>query len=77
MSGNLPIFSGREAMNTYAAWIHNNAGVLWTARGVLLASVVAHDDVERAVRCVFREGDSRIHGSRFPGSASPDSLDLG
>ena len=40
--GNLLIFSGREAMNAYSAFLHDSPGILWTARLLLLGSVTAH-----------------------------------
>lgn len=40
--GNLQIFLGPEQMNAYAAFLHSQPGLLWTARIVLLAAVVAH-----------------------------------
>jgi succinate dehydrogenase / fumarate reductase cytochrome b subunit len=42
MSGNLLMFKGPEAINTYAAWLHANKGLLWGARIVLVLSTIAH-----------------------------------
>lgn len=42
MTGNLLMFKGPEAINTYAAWLHANKGLLWGARIVLIISVFAH-----------------------------------
>jgi succinate dehydrogenase / fumarate reductase cytochrome b subunit len=49
MLGNLKIFFGEQALNTYAAWLREvgepalpGEGLLWIVRVVLLASVVAH-----------------------------------
>jgi len=42
MTGNLLMFKGPEAINTYAAWLHANKGLLWGARAVLIISVFAH-----------------------------------
>ncbi len=42
MLGNLQIFAGPEQMNRYAAFLHSQPGLLWTARIVLVAAVVAH-----------------------------------
>jgi len=42
MTGNLLMFKGPEAINTYAAWLHANKGLLWGARLVLIISVFAH-----------------------------------
>jgi succinate dehydrogenase / fumarate reductase cytochrome b subunit len=40
--GNLQIFAGRQAINAYSAFLHNNPGLLWFARFVLFFSVVMH-----------------------------------
>lgn len=40
--GNLQIYAGPEQMNRYAAFLHSQPGLLWTARVVLLAAVGAH-----------------------------------
>lgn len=49
MIGNLKIYWGAEALNTYAGWLREvgyplipKTGVLWVLRVVLLSSVVAH-----------------------------------
>ncbi|MCL4784231.1 MAG: succinate dehydrogenase cytochrome b subunit [Bryobacterales bacterium] len=42
MAGNLQVFLGKEVFNRYAALLHSSAGLLWTIRLVLLASVVMH-----------------------------------
>src|SRR6185436_6166433 len=49
MVGNLKIFFGEEALNTYAHWLRligepalPGEGMLWIVRTVLLVSVVAH-----------------------------------
>ena len=42
MLGNLQIFLGRAVMNHYAETLHGNPGLLWTARTILLVSVVLH-----------------------------------
>ncbi|MFN7961996.1 MAG: succinate dehydrogenase cytochrome b subunit [Thermoanaerobaculia bacterium] len=49
MAGNLKMYLGREAFNHYAAGLRElgqpffpHGGLLWVARGVLLAAVVAH-----------------------------------
>ncbi len=42
VTGNLLVFRGPEAMNAYAAMLKATGGLLWVARGVLLASVVLH-----------------------------------
>src|SRR5262245_5549763 len=42
MLGNLQIFLGREVMNHYAETLHGNPALLWSARIILLISVVLH-----------------------------------
>lgn len=42
MLGNLQVFLGPEAINTYATNLHNNAPLLWGTRVVLLLAVVSH-----------------------------------
>jgi succinate dehydrogenase / fumarate reductase cytochrome b subunit len=42
MTGNLLMFKGPEAINAYAAWLHDNPGLLWGARIVLILSTIAH-----------------------------------
>src|SRR5262245_40289268 len=42
MLGNLQVFIGRDTMNHYAETLHGNPSLLWTARIVLLVSVVLH-----------------------------------
>jgi succinate dehydrogenase / fumarate reductase cytochrome b subunit len=40
--GNMQIYMGSAAIDAYAKFLHSNAGVLWTARIVLLAAVLMH-----------------------------------
>ena len=42
MTGNLLMFKSPEAINPYAKWLHDNVAMLWTARTVLILSVIAH-----------------------------------
>lgn len=42
MLGNLQIFLGQEAVNAYAAKLQGLGGLLWVARGGLLALLLAH-----------------------------------
>jgi succinate dehydrogenase / fumarate reductase cytochrome b subunit len=42
MLGNLQIFEGPDAINTYAHFLHSHEGALWVARSILLLSVVLH-----------------------------------
>jgi len=40
--GNLQVYLGAEKLNAYAAFLQSSKGLLWTARIVLLASVLTH-----------------------------------
>lgn len=40
--GNLQIFAGKEALNSYGAMLKANAGLLWTARLILFGLVAVH-----------------------------------
>ncbi len=42
MAGNLLIFRGREALNSYAHMLETSGGLLWTARAILLLVFVLH-----------------------------------
>ncbi len=42
MLGNLQFFIGKETMDHYAETLHGNPALLWTARTVLLVSVLLH-----------------------------------
>jgi len=42
MSGNLLMFQGKGAINAYAQWLHEHAGLLWFSRIILIISVLAH-----------------------------------
>jgi len=42
MLGNLQIFEGPDAINSYAHFLHSHEGALWVARSVLLVAVVMH-----------------------------------
>ena len=42
MLGNLQIFEGPDAINSYAHFLHSHEGALWVARVVLLLAVVLH-----------------------------------
>jgi succinate dehydrogenase / fumarate reductase cytochrome b subunit len=42
MLGNLQVFEGAEEINAYAALLKSSIGLLWTARGILMAAVVLH-----------------------------------
>jgi succinate dehydrogenase / fumarate reductase cytochrome b subunit len=40
--GNLLMFKGPAALDAYARWLHDHPGLIWSARVVLIFSVVAH-----------------------------------
>jgi succinate dehydrogenase / fumarate reductase cytochrome b subunit len=40
--GNLLVFRGPEALNSYSAFLKSSGEILWLVRGVLLASVILH-----------------------------------
>lgn len=42
LAGNLQIFEGREKINAYGVFLQGLPGMLWTARLVLLTSVILH-----------------------------------
>lgn len=42
MTGNVLMFKGPEAINAYAAWLHDNTALLVVARIVLIISTIAH-----------------------------------
>ena len=42
MLGNLQMFQSAEAMNGYAHFLKSLGGLLWLARGILLAAVILH-----------------------------------
>lgn len=42
LSGNLLVFAGPQAINSYAASLRDVAALLWTARVILLVSLIAH-----------------------------------
>ncbi len=55
--GNLQIYRGREALNSYAAFLHANPGPLWVVRLVLLGCVGVH--IAYALRLAWRNWRSR------------------
>ena len=57
MLGNLQIFLGADALNSYAATLHANAALLWGARVVLLGAIVVH--VSTALRLNRKASGSR------------------
>jgi len=42
VSGNLLVFAGPEKINSYAALLKSNPGLLWTARTILIVAVLLH-----------------------------------
>lgn len=68
--GNLQIFLGPEALNKYAAMLHEMSGLVWPARIVLLGIFVAHFAVafnlrsaNKSARKVGYKNDSVIQAS--------------
>jgi succinate dehydrogenase / fumarate reductase cytochrome b subunit len=57
MTGNLLLFRGREALNSYALFLKEHGGLLWAARIGLLAVFVLH--IWLAVRLKFRNLTAR------------------
>lgn len=63
MAGNLQIFLGAEAFNSYAIGMHESLGpLLWVARVGLLVAVIAH--IIMAVQLVTRSAAARPVGYR-------------
>lgn len=60
MLGNLQIYLGPEALNSYAESLRHVPALLWTARIVLLVSVVLH--IASAVRLTQRNRAARPEG---------------
>jgi len=42
MLGNLQVFEGAAKINSYAALLKSNVGLLWTARSISIAAVSLH-----------------------------------
>jgi succinate dehydrogenase / fumarate reductase, cytochrome b subunit len=57
MLGNLQVFLGPDAINAYAQTLKKNAGLLWTARSILLAAFVVH--VGMALRLNWKARQAR------------------
>ncbi|MCS6999891.1 MAG: succinate dehydrogenase cytochrome b subunit [Bacteroidota bacterium] len=55
LSGNLLVFAGPDAINSYAAGLRDVSALLWTARIVLLASLVLHVYFTVRLRQLSRE----------------------
>src|SRR5919201_3726900 len=52
MSGNLLVFKGRDALNSYALFLKDHGGLLWTFRIGLLVAFILH--ITLAVRLTLR-----------------------
>jgi|SRR5947209_9626854 len=57
MAGNLLIFRGRDALNSYALWLKDRGGLLWAARLGLLSLFVLH--VWLGIRLTLRNRAAR------------------
>src|SRR2546427_783475 len=57
MTGNLLVFKGRDALNSYALFLKDHGGLLWAARLGLLAAFVLH--IALAVRLTLRNRAAR------------------
>lgn len=57
MAGNLQIFLGRDAINSYAAFLKSKPGLLWSARAGLLILVILH--ITAAIQLVSENNDAR------------------
>jgi succinate dehydrogenase cytochrome b subunit len=59
MSGNLLLFKGRDALNSYALFLKDHGALLWALRLGLLAAFVLH--IALAVRLTLRNRAARPH----------------
>ena len=57
MAGNLQIYLGRDAINTYAEFLKSKPGLLWSARIALLALTIMH--ITAALQLVSENNDAR------------------
>jgi len=57
VSGNMLVFSGREAINNYSLFLHKTKWLLWGTRILLLASVVVH--IWATIRFLKLRSDAR------------------
>jgi len=55
MIGNLLVFSGPDAINGYAKMLKSTGGLLWIARGGLLAMVVVHVALNIRLKLIARK----------------------
>ena len=55
MLGNLQVFEGAAKINSYAALLKSNIGLLWTARSILIAAVIIHIFVAYQLACTSQK----------------------
>jgi len=55
MLGNLQVFEGAAKINSYAALLKSNVGLLWTARSILIAAVSLHVFVAYQLACTSQK----------------------
>jgi succinate dehydrogenase / fumarate reductase cytochrome b subunit len=70
LAGNLLVFLGPKKFNEYAKFLHDNPGLVWGTRLVLLVSVIAH--IVAAVVLTRRKAEARpvpYQGKRAHGSS--------
>ena len=73
LAGNLQIFAGRDAMNSYAALLHSMPKVLWALRIALIAAFVTHvtTSVRLAIANRRARGDQPYQQRRVRTSSLP------
>ena len=64
--GNLQVFAGPAAINTYAEFLHSKPAALWVARIVLIAALVLH--VVATLKVRFESRQARPERYQKPGS---------
>jgi succinate dehydrogenase / fumarate reductase, cytochrome b subunit len=77
--GNLLVFRGPEAINSYAELLKSNKALLWGVRGVLLAAVALHIHAAWALTRLARSARPRAYREqvRRAGTFSSVSLRVG
>lgn len=70
VSGNMLIFAGPAAINSYSKFLHDSKGLLWGTRIVLLASIVVH--LWATIRFLKLRSDARPvpYGMKVPHGTS-------
>ena len=63
MAGNLQIFAGRDAINSYEEFLKSKPGLLWSARAALLILVIAH--IITAIQLVSENREARPTGYKM------------